>query len=176
MAFEKYSRSAAGLAGAESQPFQVFIEDWSVQTTMGNRQRRSVQIRAQQDGYSIALNLNMSKPIVLHGDQGLSKKSTAPGNASYYYSMTRMATQGKVSTPQGAFDVSGESWLDREWSTSALDEDTAGWDWFALQFDDDREMMFYQLRLKDGSSAEASKGTFVDRTGTSTCCDATMCN
>ena len=119
VAFEKYSRSAVGLAGAQTQPFQVFIEDWSVRTTMGTGSAEAVQIRAQQDGYPIALDLNMSKPIVLHGDRGLSQKSPEAGNASYYYSMTRMATQGKRTTPQGAYDVSGESWLDREWSTSA---------------------------------------------------------
>ncbi len=168
VAFEKYSRSAAGLAGAQAQPFQVFIEDWSVRTIMGTGSAEAVQIRAQQDGYAIELDLSMSKPIVFQGDRGLSQKSPEAGNASYYYSMTRMATHGKVTTPQGSFDASGESWLDREWSTSALDEDTAGWDWFALQLDDNREIMFYQLRLKDGSSAEASKGTFIDADGATT--------
>lgn len=167
VSFEKYSRSAAGLAGAQAEPFQVFIEDWSVETISGEG-AEAVRIRAQQDGYAIDLNLRMSKPIVLQGDRGLSQKSNEPGNASYYYSMTRMATEGKVTTPQGVFDVSGESWLDREWSTSALDENTAGWDWFALQFDDNREMMFYQLRLKDGASAEVSKGLLVDADGVGT--------
>lgn len=166
VSFEKYSRSAAGLAGAQSPPFKVFIEDWSVETTQDDGGAEAVRIRAQQDGYAIDLNLSMSKPIVLQGNLGLSQKSNVPGNASYYYSMTRMATRGKVATPRGDFDLQGESWLDREWSTSALDEETAGWDWFALQFDDNRELMFYQLRLKDGASADVSKGLLVDADGT----------
>jgi predicted secreted hydrolase len=168
VSFEKYSRSAAGLAGAQSPPFRVFIEDWTVETTQGeNGGAEAVRVVAHDSGYAIDLNLTMGKPIVLHGDRGLSQKSNVPGNASYYYSMTRMTTHGKVTTPQGSFDVRGESWLDREWSTSALDENTAGWDWFALQFDDNRELMFYQLRLKDGASADVSKGTLVKVDGTS---------
>jgi predicted secreted hydrolase len=164
VSFEKYSRAAAGLAGAQAEPFHVFIEDWSARG-IGDGGAESVRLSARDSAYSIDLELAVSKPIVLHGDRGLSKKSLHEGNASYYYSMTRMATKGRVTMPAGAFDVVGDSWLDREWSTSALDEDTEGWDWFALQLDDGREIMFYQLRLKDGTSAVVSKGTYVDAAG-----------
>jgi predicted secreted hydrolase len=51
--------------------------------------------------------------------------------------------------------------MDREWSTSALGPDLVGWDWFALQLDDGRELMLYRLRRRDGGIDPASQGTLV---------------
>jgi predicted secreted hydrolase len=99
---------------------------------------------------------------VLNGDAGLSQKSAEPGNASYYYSMTRWLTDGSLRLGDDTFSVSGLSWLDREWSTSALGADQLGWDWFALQLSDGSDLMFYNLRKLDGSQDEHSAGTWVD--------------
>lgn len=165
VSFEKYSRGANGLAGAQASPFRVFVEDWSATAARDDGDAAQVRLVAAQDGYAIDLTLANTKPLVFHGDRGLSQKSPNPGNASYYYSMTRMATQGKVTTPRGAFEVAGNSWLDREWSTSALDDDTEGWDWFSLQFDDWREIMFFKLRQKETGGTTFAKGTYVDADG-----------
>jgi len=165
VAFEKYSRGAAGLAGAQAEPFRVFVEDWSVSSTSKDGNAEQVRLVAAQDDYAIELSLVNSKPFVLHGDRGLSQKSSRPGNASYYYSMTRIATEGRIITPRGTFTVRGNSWLDREWSTSALDDDTEGWDWFSLQFDDQRELMFFKLRRKETGDVNFAKGTYVAADG-----------
>ncbi|MCS6848063.1 MAG: lipocalin-like domain-containing protein [Anaerolineae bacterium] len=165
VSFEKYSRGAGGLAGAQASPFRVFVEDWSATAARDDGDAAQVRLVAAQDGYAIDLTLANTKPFVFHGDRGLSQKSPNPGNASYYYSMTRMATQGKVTTPRGTFEVAGNSWLDREWSTSALDDDTEGWDWFSLQFDDRREIMFFKLRQKETGGITFAKGTYVDADG-----------
>jgi predicted secreted hydrolase len=79
--------------------------------------------------------------------------------------MTRIATEGRIITPRGTFTVRGNSWLDREWSTSALDDDTEGWDWFSLQFDDQRELMFFKLRRKETGDVNFAKGTYVAADG-----------
>jgi len=167
VAFEKYSRSAAGLAGAIASPFNVFIEDWSV-TGIGTAQESAtkVKIKAAQGDYAIDLDLIASKPIVLQGDRGLSRKSAERGNASYYYSITRMATQGKVRSKAGEFNVQGNSWMDREWSTSALSQNAVGWDWFAIQLDDGRDMMLGWIRNTDGSIDTAWGGSLVEADGT----------
>ena len=165
VAFEKYSRGAAGLAGAQASPFRVFVEDWAAAAARDDGDAARVRLVAAQNGYAIDLILTSTKPFVFHGDRGLSQKSPNPGNASYYYSMTRMATVGKVSTPRGTLEVTGTSWLDREWSTSALDGDTEGWDWFSLQFDDGREIMFFKLRQKETGNITFAKGTYVDADG-----------
>lgn len=165
--FEKWSRGAGGLAGAQASPFTVNVEDWSAVSILPSGDAASVQLKAQDGGYSLTLDLTNSKPIVLHGDRGLSQKSNERGNASYYYSMTRVPTTGTVTTPQGTFQVSGNSWLDREWSTSLLGENTEGWDWFSLQFDDKREMMYFKLRERGTGNIVFDKGTFVEVDGKS---------
>ena len=104
---------------------------------------------------------------MLNGDRGLSQKGRQPGNASYYYSYTRMPTRGTVTVGYKTFEVQGSSWLDREWSTSALEEGQIGWDWFALQLSDGRDLMVYNLRKDDGSSDALSNGTLVDMDGAS---------
>ena len=104
---------------------------------------------------------------MLQGDRGLSQKGPEKGNASYYYSLTRMPTRGQVTVEGRAYEVTGQSWMDREWSTSALSGDQVGWDWFALQLEDGRDLMLYQLRRKDGSADATSNGTLVGPRGES---------
>jgi predicted secreted hydrolase len=84
-----------------------------------------------------------------------------PGNASYYYSIPRLATEGTITVDGRRHAVKGESWLDREWSTSALEEGQVGWDWFGLQLDDGHELMVYRLRRRDGSVDPHSAGTLI---------------
>ena len=165
-AFERFSRGAAGLAGAESRPFQVWLDDWRAdgQGPLGT----PIRLRAAQGDIALDLILQAGKPIVLQGDQGLSQKSAAAGNASYYYSMTRMPAQGNLQTPAGSFAVSGLAWMDREWSTTALGQQQLGWDWFALQLDSGDDLMYYRLRMRDGSDDPYSKGILVAPDGSTT--------
>jgi len=163
---ERFSRVALGLAGAEASPFRVWLDDWQA---VGNSQDTfELKLQAQTDRVNLALELLPGKPIVLQGDQGLSPKSAAPGNASYYYSMPRMPTIGTISIDGARYQLAGNSWLDREWGTSALGPDQAGWDWFALQLDDGTELMFYQLRDLDGNPGEMSAGTLIGTDGNAT--------
>jgi predicted secreted hydrolase len=161
--FERFSRDSLGLAGAQANPFKVWLENWSAEARQG--EPLPMRLSANENNVAIELNLESAKPIVFQGENGLSQKSAMPGNASYYYSMTRMPTSGKINIAGESFQVSGTSWLDREWSTSALGEGQVGWDWFSLQFDDGRELMYYQLRLKDGTADPLSSGVLVDVNG-----------
>lgn len=160
-AFERFSRGAAGLAGASAAPYRVWLEDWEISGESAD----SVRLRAREDAAAIDLSLLRLKPIVLQGREGLDAKGPQPGNASYYYSMTRMRTTGSVRIDGESFDVEGLSWLDREWSTSALGEDLEGWDWFSLHLDDGRDVMYYRLRTTDGGASRYSTGSVVDVDG-----------
>ena len=161
--FERFSRKALDLAGAQAEPFAVWLENWRVASK--GKAFFPLHLYAEQEGVSVSLTLNSHKPIVLQGNQGLSQKSREEGNASYYYSLTRMPSIGVITINGESHEVSGSSWLDREWSTSALGKDQAGWDWFSLQFDDGRELMFYRLRKKDGSADAYSSGSLVSVDG-----------
>jgi predicted secreted hydrolase len=162
---ERYSRGAAGLAGARAEPFRVWIDDWEMAAQPSSK---SWRLRASDDAFGIDLELTPLKPPVLNGIDGLSQKSADPGNASYYYSITRLQTNGTLRIGEQEYRVSGLSWLDREWSTSALADDQVGWDWFALQLADGSELMYYGLRLAGGTQDTASAGTFVNASGVAT--------
>jgi predicted secreted hydrolase len=159
---QRYSRGAVGIAGAQATPLRVWIDDWELATNDG---ADSWRLHAADGEIAIELDLTPLKPPVLNGIDGLSQKSDDPNNASYYYSITRMQTDGQLRIGENNYTVSGLSWLDREWSTSALAADQVGWDWFAMQLDDGSELMFYGLRLQDGSRDRNSAGTFVDASG-----------
>ena len=113
----------------------------------------------------LQLDLLAEKPIVLNGEDGLSQKSDEIGNASYYYSISRLRSTGTLEVGEEQFRVTGTSWLDREWSSSALADDQLGWDWFALQLSDGSDLMFYNLRKSDGSQDRHSAGTWVGEGG-----------
>ena len=163
---QRYSRGALGLAGAASDPFRVWIDDWSIQddTSMPGDWR----LTANGDDFGIDVRLRPLKAPVLNGEAGLSQKSAEPGNASYYYSITRLGTEGNVHVDGRDFGVHGLSWLDREWSTSALAPEQVGWDWFALQLSDGSDLMFYQLRTRDGGQDPMTAGTLTGPDGSAT--------
>jgi predicted secreted hydrolase len=156
---ERFSRAGNELAGADNDKYHVWLYDWSA--TAEGKMDFPLRLRAKSDEFAIDLLLNAQKSPVLQGEQGLSQKSAEPGNASYYYSYTRLPTQGTLSTAGINHSVTGHSWMDREWSTSSLSKEQSGWDWFALQFSDNSELMFYQLRRKDGQQDSNSAGSFV---------------
>jgi predicted secreted hydrolase len=166
-AFERFARGAAGLAGARASPFRVWLEDWSI-SGLDPQALLPLRVRASQDGVALDLTLAPGRGPVLQGDRGLSRKSAEPGNASYYYSYTRLPASGRVQTPEGRFQVQGAAWLDREWSTSALAPDQSGWDWFALQLDGGTDIMFYRLRGPGGSMHPFSAGVVVGDEGPAT--------
>lgn len=160
---DRWARGALDLGGASGDPFRVWLGDWTAEGLAPAGQ--PIRLRAGDGELRLDLTLSAAKPVVLHGKRGLSRKSAEPGNASYYYSLTRMPVSGEVQVADRAFPVEGLGWMDREWSTSALAPDQVGWDWFALQLDDGRELMLYRLRQRDGAISPASQGTLVAADG-----------
>jgi len=157
-AFDRFSRDGLSLAGA--QTFKIWLEDWVVL-----RENKLMTLSASEKNVSINLTMSENKPVTLQGNNGLSMKGPSRGNASYYYSCTRLNTEGIIKIDNNNFHVHGLSWMDREWSTSTLEENQIGWDWFAIQLSDGREVMYYQIRKKDGSAESLSNGTLINIDG-----------
>jgi predicted secreted hydrolase len=162
-AWERFSRGAAGLAGADGQDFRVWVESWSAQAL--DADGSDIHLVANADDVGLDLTLRSRKPLVAHGDHGLSAKGDEPGNASYYVSYTRMETDGRMTTNGDAHEVLGLSWFDHEWSTSALGPNAVGWDWFSLQLSSGAEIMYFQIRDQDGSVEPVSAGTWIEPDG-----------
>ena len=154
---ERFSRGAAGLAGATADPYRVWLEDWSVEQIAPGQAR----LRARTGEVALDLLLTETRPPILHGDGGLSQKGPEPGNASYYYSLIGQQAAGSVTVGGETFDVTGLAWKDHEWSTSALSEGAVGWDWVSLQMDDGGALMLFEIRRADGTREPLSAGTYI---------------
>jgi predicted secreted hydrolase len=160
----RMARDALGLAGATAEPFAVHVDDWSLTQSPGT-QDLHWQLQAADGDYQLQLDLHSDQTPVLNGDAGLSRKADEVSAASYYYSMPRLHAAGRLTRAGAAQPVSGQVWLDREWGSGSLGADEEGWDWFALDFSDGSDLMFYALRDRGGRRDAHSAGTFVDATG-----------
>ncbi|HWK53315.1 MAG TPA: lipocalin-like domain-containing protein [Hyphomicrobiales bacterium] len=164
-ALERFARENPGLAGADAD--HVWLEDWQVH--FGDDETPwQVEAHDAATGLGVQLDLRALKPPVLQGRDGLSQKSAEPGNASYYYSLTRLDTTGSVNMNGNRYQVAGLSWLDREWSTSALTAEQSGWNWLSLQFDSGEELMYYELLDSQGAADANSAGNWTDAAGRQT--------
>ncbi len=161
---QRFARGGAELAGATSTPrYRVWLEDWQI---MGlDDDARQTQISAENEDVALNLFLEQVKPPALQGDNGLSPKSAVEGNASYYYSLSRLLTTGTLRIQDETYTVNGLTWKDHEFSTSALGEKAQGWDWFGLIFDNNTELMIGQIRLTDGNKETAFGGMMVFEDG-----------
>jgi len=160
---ERLNRGGPGLAGADPARYHVWNEDWSATLDASGRHVLS----AQDDDLGIDLVLEEGKPPVMHGRDGISQKGSQAGNASHYYSLTRMPTRGTLTVDGARVQVQGTSWMDHEFGTSFLEPGQRGWDWVSAQLTDGSELMIYQLRRADGSVDARSSGTFVGADGRS---------
>ncbi len=159
---ERINRGYAEKAGAATDRYYVWNEDWKVE---GSDKIHRIQVSDRRT--KLTLRLTSLKPPVLHGENGHSQKGEGEGRASYYYSLTRMQTEGELTIDGSTEKVSGLAWMDHEFGSNQLAPEQVGWDWFSLQLDDQTEIMLYLMRRKDGSVDRYSSGTLVRADGTS---------
>ena len=175
---EKLTRGGPGLAGAATDRYHVWNDEWRA----GLNERGQHVLKAASNDAAVDLVLDEGKPPAINGINGISQKGAQAGNASHYYSLTRMPTRGTLMIDGERFEVRGDSWMDHEFGTSFLEPEQRGWDWLSIQMSDGRELMLYQLRRGDGrgprdadfasrgggSRDPRSSGTIVDRAGRTT--------
>lgn len=158
---ETISREGPELAGADEDDLRVWVKDWVAQ-----RKDQDIVIKASSKKHGLDLILSPEKKLILHGQSGYSRKGEAPGQASHYYSFTRLRANGTLIFQGRTYKVSGMAWMDHEFGSSLLSQNQAGWDWFSLQLEDGTEFMIFHIRDKDGAF-ERPFGTFVQADGTS---------
>lgn len=163
--FERLSRDSLGLAGAEQDGRRLWLEDWEIARTSGGWNLKAQASDKDVGPVGLRLQLSETKPPVLQGEGGYSRKGPLPRQASYYVSQTRLDSKGQVTFGDETFAVQGTSWFDHEWSSEAMAPGLVGWDWFSLQLSDQTELMIYLLRYKDGRLEPASSGSLVTREG-----------
>ena len=162
---ERLSRGGPGLAGAARNRMDVWLLNWSARM-----KDNTIRIEAKDRAMEISLELTPRKPMVFHGQNGLSKKGPKEGQASYYFSHTDLATTGSIKTPTlpSPLLVKGRSWFDHEFGSNPLASNQVGWDWFSLYLSNGQDLMIYFLRRSDGSVEPTSSGTLVNSDGKTT--------
>jgi len=143
---ERLARGGIGQASVIADPFDAWIDDWSLTGDWD-----TLQMTASGADFAYDVTLTAEGPLVFHGIDGYSVKSAA-GQASYYYSQPFFEIAGTLSLPEGDIVVTGNAWLDREWSSQPLADNQTGWDWFSLSFDDGNKLMGFRLQQTDGNN------------------------
>jgi predicted secreted hydrolase len=160
-ASERFARGGIGTAGVQADPFHAWIDEWAMQ----GPDLDTLNLTAQGSDFAYDMTLRAEGPLVFHGQDGFSVKS-GEGQASYYYSQPFYRIAGTLELPSGPVEVTGNAWLDREWSSQPLSDNQSGWDWFSLSFDSGDKLMGFQLNQRDGTHYSAS--TWIDADGAAT--------
>lgn len=160
---ERLNRDGWDAHAAENH-LDVTNGPWSLRMPDAASQQMELRggIRADAE---FALTLSPEKPLVVFGENGVSRKGADPTAASYYLTFARLKTTGQLTLGMETFPITGQAWMDHEISSSQLGPDQVGWDWVSLQLNDHRELMLYRMRLADGSSDPASSLTWIDAVG-----------
>ncbi len=158
---ERLGRGGVGQAGVIADPFDAWIDDWS----LSGPDFDTLRMTATGEGFAYNVDLTATGPLVFQGDRGFSVKSSE-GQASYYYSQPFFEVEGTLTLPEGDVAVTGSAWLDREWSSQPLGENQTGWDWFSLSFDTGEKLMGFLLH--EGEDTSYTSATWIEPDGTST--------
>jgi predicted secreted hydrolase len=148
---ETFARGGIGQAGVETKPFHAWIDSWEMRGSdgTGDTTLAPLELSASAADFSYALHLSADRALVLQGDAGYSRKSER-GQASYYYSQPYFKVTGTITIDDKPVEVTGQAWMDREWSSQPLASDQTGWDWFSLHLNSGEKLMLYRLRQEDG--------------------------
>ena len=162
---ERLNRSGPGLAGADFAQGRIWNGNWQVRWLAPEDRLGRQHLQATSEDFAFDLELSPRKPAVIHGPDGVSRKSAELRHASHYISFTRLAVSGKVRVGAETHSVSGTAWMDHEFFSDGLAADQVGWDWMSIQLENNTELMLYRLRRRDGTADPFSSGTYVDSAG-----------
>ncbi|MBC5829744.1 MAG: carotenoid 1,2-hydratase [Candidatus Eremiobacteraeota bacterium] len=156
---EQYAREALGAGFSSEKTLDLRNNAWWLRNT------NPMHLHAQNNRNAIDVLALPLKPPAVHGSNGISRKGACRSCASHYYSITRLRTSGTLTVAGEKLRVCGTSWMDHEFGSDELQDNQAGWDWFSIQLDDGRDVMFYRLREKSGAVSPASSGSLIDQRG-----------
>lgn len=167
---ERLNRAGPGLAGVSLDQHRCWNGNWQVRWVSVATAEQ--QLEAASNRLTLNLDLKPEKPLVINGQNGISQKGPESGEASHYISFTRLRAAGELQWKNTQFSVNGLAWMDHEFFTNQAHSAISGWDWFAIQLDNNEEVMLYRLKTKSGQENPYSSGTYVDTRGIAHLLDA----
>jgi len=164
----EHRKSTGGMfdlpAQAHEKHFYLRLGNWSI------REAHGAHILRATLGNDLIFEaaLKPQKPAALNGHAGVGVSFKDEGEASRYFSFTRMAAEGDITWHGRTEHFTGSAWMDREFGTWRTTENQKGWDWFSIQLETGAEVMVYHLRNSKNEPSPFSSGTYVDADGNST--------
>jgi len=160
---EAFARGGVGQAGVEAKPFLAWIDAWEMRSLdqMRDDTIAPLELNASGTNFTYALRCDADRALVLQGDAGYSRKSER-GQASYYFSQPFFKAAGSITIDDKPVAVTGQAWMDREWSSQPLASDQTGWDWFSLHLNESEKLMLFRLRQNDGHHYVSGNWTLPD--------------
>lgn len=146
---ERAAREGFGLATASEATTDVRIGDWrfALETAAGES---TYVARIPARDFTLSLAFRPTQPILLQGQAGFSRKGPSLDQSSYYYSRPHLAVMGEIDRDKRRTTVTGEAWLDHEWSSEVMSPDARGWDWVGINLSDGRALMAFRMRSRNG--------------------------
>ncbi len=156
---QRIARAGFGVAQASEADTAVQLQDWSlVRQASGSGRGSTYAAQVQAQDFSLALQFDTTQPVLLQGDNGLSRKGPQPQQASYYYSQPQMQVSGSLQRGGVRFAIEPASapgdnraWLDHEASQALMHPEAVGWDWMGMNLHDGSALTVFRLRRADGS-------------------------
>jgi predicted secreted hydrolase len=160
---EAFARGGIGQAGVETMPYRAWIDAWQMRglDDMRDDTLAPLELSASGADFAYALRLDADHALVLQGEAGYSRKSER-GQASYYFSQPYFKATGSLTIDDRPVKVTGQAWMDREWSSQPLASDQTGWDWLSLHFNSGEKLMLFRLRQTDGKNYVSGKWFLPD--------------
>lgn len=158
---ERFARGGL-LAGASEQELSVFHGPWVLKGAPNGPWLAKCSVQ----GSTLELSLVPATPPVIFGEEGVSRKGEDPTAASHYLTFPRLRATGTLRLPEGkSLKVTGQAWMDHEFSSNSLSPGQVGWDWAAIQLREGGNLMAYRMRRGDGTQDPWSTLTEVDASG-----------
>ncbi|HEX8649365.1 MAG TPA: lipocalin family protein [Pyrinomonadaceae bacterium] len=161
----EHRKSAGGVfdlpAQASARHYYLKLGNWTVREAHGAHILRATL----GDDLIFEASLKSLKPAALNGHEGVGVSFKDEGEASRYFSFTRMEAEGQITWHGTTEQFTGAAWMDREFGTWRTTENQKGWDWFSVQLSTGAEVMVYHLRNTEGQPSPFSSGTYVDGAG-----------
>jgi predicted secreted hydrolase len=164
---QRLARAGFGVAQASEADTAVRLQGWALQrqdvarSSMPAASRYTAQVTGEHLG--LQLQFDATQPLLLQGQQGLSRKGPQPEQASYYYSEPQLAVSGSIVVDGRKLPIDpsapARAWMDHEWSEALLADDAVGWDWIGMNLHDGSALTAFRLRRADGSGLWAG-GSF----------------
>ncbi len=148
-------------AVSSTKRYYLRLGDWTVREAHGMHLLRATL----DDDLVFEVALKPEKPTALNGHESVGVSFKDHGEASRYFSFTRMAAEGDITWHGETERFTGSAWMDREFGTWQTTDNQKGWDWFSVQLSTGAEVMVYHIRDSEGRPSPFSSGTFVDAAG-----------